>query len=238
MKTPCIKTRFLVVSVFTASIIFSSSTVLAWGIDSLIRKAKKDTKKVINKAKKDINGVTSSETPEQTTTPATETNDANTDQSVKPAKSGKGGDRKAFIDKRKRDRENRKNTYKICNAGKVDSEQMPPDKYQGTDKAELKKKIMDAWKTKYPNDEILAICFHAENWIRNTKAKSNATSIYVNDKSVLPVKVIVKTDEKVATIFPAYLNKDHQKNDQIKTGVATKTNAHVIKQMLIANIKK
>ena len=78
--------------------------------------------------------------------------------------------------------------------------QTPPDKYQGADKEEIRKKIKAEWAALYPKDEILAIRFHSD-WVRDAKLVLNndAKSLDRKDKSVLPVKVIVKTSDSIAT---------------------------------------
>lgn len=131
--------------------------------------------------------------------------------------------------------ENKPN-YTISNQGKVDSEPTPPDVYAGGDKKKLKEMILDAWKDKYPQDEILGVRFHMKDWKRDANYKANSTSIYKTDTSVLAVSVVVKDDARHATIFPAYINKDNL-DGSVNTGVDTKKSQYVVKQMLVKNWK-
>lgn len=126
--------------------------------------------------------------------------------------------------------------YKISNEGKIDKEKRPEDKYKGADLAELEKMIRKDWSKKYRKDEIMGIHFAAADWKRTQNKRWNEAikGWYYTDVSVLPAKVVVKTDDKVATIFPAYINRDNTDNS-LNTGVATKTSEYVIEQMLIEN---
>lgn len=143
---------------------------------------------------------------------------------------------KAKID-RAMERRAKDKEYKISNVGNIEQEQTPPDVYSKGDKAELKKMIMEAWKAKYPQDKILGIRFHMKEWKREKNVRSNETSIYLNDKSALAVSVVTQTDDRVATIFPAYINKDNQ-SGTMNIGCDTKSKGYVIKQMLVSNYKE
>ncbi len=126
--------------------------------------------------------------------------------------------------------------YKISNANQIDKEKRPQDNYSGGDKGDLEKMIRSAWSKKYPNDQIMGIHFEAKDWKRTQNKRWNEAikGWYYTDVSVLVAKVVVKTDNKVATIFPAYINKDN-KDGSLNTGVATKTSEYVVKQILISN---
>jgi len=124
--------------------------------------------------------------------------------------------------------------FTISNKGKIDDEPTPADVYSGKDKKELKKMILDAWKAKYPKDNVLGVRFHMDHWKRDANYKANSTSIYKTDTSVLAVSVVVQDDSKYATIFPAYINKDNL-SGELNTGVETKKSQYVVKQMLVKN---
>lgn len=128
-----------------------------------------------------------------------------------------------------------KQAYKISNLSSINSEALPKDAYSGEDKEELKSMVEKAWANKYPKDKILAIRFSMTDWKKNTNIKSNSTGLYLKDSSALAISVIVKHDATVATIFQAYLNKDHLK-ETIKASVSTKSSEYIVKQMLIENI--
>lgn len=126
--------------------------------------------------------------------------------------------------------------YTITNKSSVASEPTPADVYSGGDKKKLEKMIREAWKAKYPKDDILGVRFHMKDWKRDANYKANSTSIYKTDTSVLAVSVVVKDNADTATIFPAYINKDNLSGG-IDAGVSTKTSEYVVKQMLVKNWK-
>lgn len=114
----------------------------------------------------------------------------------------------------------------------------PKELYSGSDKNTLKKMMEDKWKAKYPNDQILAIIFSVENWKRDTTWSYNNSNEWKKyDNSYLPVRVIVKSSDTIASIYVAYINKDHMSNDEIKIGLETKTGGYVVEKMLIKNLK-
>ncbi len=143
------------------------------------------------------------------------------------------------VDKRFRRMAERKCTankpnYVISNRGRIQSEPTPPDIYKGADKEKFRSMISDAWKKKYPQDKVLGIRFHSDHWVRNSNYKADAVSIYKSDTSVLPVSVVVQRDASVATIFPAYINKNNL-SGEISVGVNTKKKSYVVKEMLLKN---
>ena len=117
------------------------------------------------------------------------------------------------------------------------SVQTPPDVYNASDKKTLYKMIEKEWKRLYPEDKIMAIRFHNDTWNRSTEWKWNNSGWYKVDTSVLAVKVIVKTSNEIATIYPAYINKDHLKGDKLNVGAHTKKPGYVIEKMLMKNLK-
>jgi hypothetical protein len=126
--------------------------------------------------------------------------------------------------------------YKISNEGKVETKKRPKDKYTGTDTEALTALIKTSWAKKYPKDKIMGIHLIAADWKKSQNKQGNDANNASNnaDVSVLPAKVVVKTSEKIATIFPAYINKNNTSN-ALTTNVATKTSDYVINQMLVEN---
>ncbi len=143
--------------------------------------------------------------------------------------------KRAMIEK-KCDENKKKSAFVISNLKTIDTEARPEDKYTGSDQKTLEKMVRDAWSKKYPDDYIMGIHFYSDEW-KTTKNKtwnSAINSWQFTDVSVLPVKVVIKTDPKVATIFPAFINKDNMDNS-INAGVATKSREYVVRQMLVSN---
>lgn len=126
--------------------------------------------------------------------------------------------------------------YTISNKNKVAQQPRPEDNYQGGDRDKLEAMIRKAWAKAHPQDKIMGVHFPNANWKTEKKKRWNdaINSWQYTDTSILLANVVVKTDDKVATIFPAYINKDNQ-DGSMNAGVATKTTEYVIRQMLIAN---
>jgi len=114
----------------------------------------------------------------------------------------------------------------------------PQDLYKGSDKGKFREMIISEWKKAYPNDEILAVRFHKANFERTkTKRWNGAIKQWqYNDVSALAVSVIVKDDERVASIFMAFINKDNQ-DGSLNVGVNTKYGEYIVREMLIKNLK-
>ena len=98
--------------------------------------------------------------------------------------------------------------------------------------------ITAEWKKLYPDDEIIRVVFHVAEWKRNNRYQwnSSARAWFHIDKSVLVALVIVKTEEKIATMYPCYLNKDNLKNGEIRVGAKTKEGRYVVREILISNL--
>ncbi|MEK7468147.1 MAG: hypothetical protein AAB074_12090 [Planctomycetota bacterium] len=119
------------------------------------------------------------------------------------------------------------------------AETRPPDeKYSGADKEEIRAKVMEEWKKAWPKDEVMMIRMHMANFDRREKATwdSGSKSWEFSDRSVLCVTVIVKTSDKIATSYPAYVNVNHI-SKATTYGVGTKGNEYVTREMLVENVK-
>jgi hypothetical protein len=121
----------------------------------------------------------------------------------------------------------------------IASVETPPDVYSGGDKTKLKEMVENEWKRLYPKDEILAIRFHTAEWKRDEGWRWNAggSAWEKFDRSVLPLKVIVKTSDKIATIYMAFVNRNNLSNS-INVGAQTKGGEYVVEEMLLSNLKK
>lgn len=121
----------------------------------------------------------------------------------------------------------------------IASTRAPRDEYTGRDKAALVSKVKAAWKKKYPKDKILTIRCHLKDWERNNGLEWNTTQKRWEgfDRQYLVVSVIVQTDNRIATIYPAFINRDNIKKTE-NIGVDTKKGSYIVKPMLIANLKR
>jgi hypothetical protein len=73
-------------------------------------------------------------------------------------------------------------------------------------------------------------------WKRDRELKRNATYWYRTDVSSLVVYVVVKQSATLATVYPAYLNKNHLQGDALTVGADTKGSSHVHEEMLLKNL--
>ncbi|NOY74477.1 MAG: hypothetical protein GXP32_01635 [Kiritimatiellaeota bacterium] len=112
------------------------------------------------------------------------------------------------------------------------------DLYTGSDKAELKEKIKKEWMKQWPKDKILAITFPSNTWrrVKNKRWNSAIRKWQYTDTSSLLAHVVVQVTDKIATMYPAYVNK---RNDEktMNIGVQTKYGAHVTPDILVSNVK-
>jgi hypothetical protein len=115
----------------------------------------------------------------------------------------------------------------------------PADIYNGADRGRIESAIRSAWKDAWPSDAILAIRLHSASWHRekDRRWKDASKSWQYTDVSALPVTVIVRTDEKIATKYVAYMNGDNE-SGQLTPGVHTKAGGYLVEEMLIANPSK
>lgn len=113
---------------------------------------------------------------------------------------------------------------------------VPKDLYAGGDRDDLLGRVRKAWMEKYPDDEILLIVIPKAEWERHTAWKSNAVEWYYVDHSELLANIVIKQDDVVAEVFPAYFNKDHRKNDLLTCGVHTKFGGYSSRKVLLANM--
>lgn len=110
-----------------------------------------------------------------------------------------------------------------------------PEKYNGGDKAKLKQMVLAKWKELYPNDKVLGIRFHRDTWERKKESSYNNGTWYHYDNSVLVVFVVVKTSPDLATVYPAYLNKNNQ-SGALTVGAETKGGSYIQNDMLLKNV--
>ena len=117
------------------------------------------------------------------------------------------------------------------------STKCPPDAYKGADKATLKGLVEAEWKQIYPKDQVLAVRFVTPEWNRKSGASwSAAWKSWQNyDRSEMQVRVIVRTDAKLATVYWVYITKDHMSKDLVKVDARTKGGGS--DEMLLANVE-
>lgn len=119
----------------------------------------------------------------------------------------------------------------------IASVKTPGDVYSGEDKAKLKAMIETAWKNAFPDETILAIRFHVENWIddKGIRWDKGYSRWEQYDRSTLPAKVVIKSSDRIATLYMAFINRNNLKKT-MNAGVQTRK-AYVVQEMLLSNFK-
>lgn len=97
----------------------------------------------------------------------------------------------------------------------IESNQLPPDRYNGPDKADLIKRATEVLKKARPDAQVLRVCMPSEKWQRDSKWRYENRTWYKIDRSKLQAQVIIKRDDKLAEVHPINLWMDHVNNDEI-----------------------
>lgn len=116
----------------------------------------------------------------------------------------------------------------------------PEDNYKGADKADLEKRVREEWTKAYSGDQILGILFPMSDWKRTDYKQWNMTQLAwgYHSYSELSARVVVKTNDTVATIYNVLLVKNHMDNDKVTFDVKQSKDPKgplVIEEMLMAN---
>ncbi len=112
---------------------------------------------------------------------------------------------------------------------------LPAEAYGGGDKAKLKGQLLAKWKELYPGDQVLGVRFLKGDWERRKESNWNNGSWYHYDNSVLLVYVVIRKSAELATVYPAYINKNNQ-TGAIAIGAGTKGNSYSHQDMLMKNV--
>ena len=114
----------------------------------------------------------------------------------------------------------------------------PENRYAGSDAKKLRGMTARAWKSSYPDDKALAIRMSMKNWKRTVRKVWSAAekAFYKVDKAYLLIVVIVQTSDSVATIYPAFINKNNL-SGSVRAGVRKDGTGYVSSEMLVKNFK-
>jgi len=112
---------------------------------------------------------------------------------------------------------------------------LPAEAYGGADKAKIKGQLLAKWKELYPADQVLGVRFLKSDWERRKESNWNQGSWYHYDNSVLLVYVVIRKSTELATVYPAYINKNNQ-TGAITIGAGTKGNSYSHQDMLMKNV--
>lgn len=114
----------------------------------------------------------------------------------------------------------------------------PENRYAGSDAEKLRGMIARAWKSSYPDDKVLTIRMGMKNWKRTVRQVWSAAekAFYKVDKAYLVIAVIVQTSDSVATIYPAFINRNNL-SGSMNVGVRKDGTGYVSSEMLVKNFK-
>lgn len=112
---------------------------------------------------------------------------------------------------------------------------LPAEAYNGSDKGRLRDQITAKWKENYPGDQVLGVRFLKADWERRKESNYNNGSWYHYDNSVLLTYVVIKKSSELATVYPAYVNKNNQ-SGAITIGAQTKGGSYSHQDMLMKNV--
>ncbi|MBU0673437.1 MAG: hypothetical protein KJ950_02185 [Proteobacteria bacterium] len=112
----------------------------------------------------------------------------------------------------------------------------PADQFKGSGRSSLIKQMEKAWEKNNPKDKILEVRIVSEDWEQSVGWEwNNAYDRWEKyDRQTLNMVVIVKTDGKIATIFPAFINRDNMKKKEWE--VAQHDTKYVVRRMLVKNL--
>ena len=96
--------------------------------------------------------------------------------------------------------------------------------------------VREAWTREYPDDEILGVRFDHAEWKRTAEMVRDGSAWSWHDMQYLGVALVVKTSGRIATIYPAFVNKNNL-TGALTVGVDTKSAEYVVEQMLLSNWK-
>jgi hypothetical protein len=122
----------------------------------------------------------------------------------------------------------------------IGSNTVPTDQYKGADKAQLVELVKSKWKESGVAGDVLKSGINSRDWTRDTYWRFNGTDTFnKEDKSKLQGFVVVKTDDKLATVHYINLVKDHLASDQVTTYFFEdpKAEADVSRKILLKSIK-
>ncbi len=112
---------------------------------------------------------------------------------------------------------------------------LPAEVYNGGDKSDLCKQVLTKWKQNYSDDQIIGVVFLKSDWERRKESNYNNGTWYHYDNSVLLVYVVIKKSSELATVYPAYINKNNQ-SGAITIGAETKGDSYSHQDMLMKNV--
>lgn len=96
---------------------------------------------------------------------------------------------------------------------------LPPNRYQGGDRAELVKVATAGWQQEQPGAKVLGARIPSADWKRVTEWRFGNGSFYKVDYSWIQVQLLVDQDGKLAAIRSVNISKLHLEGDQLSASL-------------------
>jgi hypothetical protein len=112
-------------------------------------------------------------------------------------------------------RQTLKQRQEVLKESIIAANELPPDRYQGSDRDRLGKIATDAWLKIQPGAKVLAIRIPSQDWNHEVLWRHQTDSWYKIDRSKLQVQLLVGHDDKLAVVQPIDLWKNHLEADTI-----------------------
>lgn len=97
----------------------------------------------------------------------------------------------------------------------INSNTLPPDRFQGPDRDAIVAIAKDGWSYQQKDANVLMVRIPTEAWERTTKWEWFDGGFYKVDYSRVQAQLIIKRDGKTAVIQPVNVRKDHLKGDKL-----------------------
>jgi hypothetical protein len=116
----------------------------------------------------------------------------------------------------------------------------PEDQYNGADKQQMLDAIKAKWSQSGVAGDVLKSGINSSEWKRDAYWRFDGTdTFHKTDLGKSQGYVVVKTDDKIATVYYINLTMDHLANDKIEAFFFVDTNnqPHVTRNFLVTNVK-
>ncbi len=112
-------------------------------------------------------------------------------------------------------RQSLKQRQDILKESIIAANELPPDRFKGSDRDQLGKLATEAWLKVQPGAKVLAIRIPSQDWNHEVLWRHQTDSWYKIDRSKIQVQLLVGHDDKLAVVQPIDLWKNHLEADAI-----------------------
>ncbi len=97
----------------------------------------------------------------------------------------------------------------------IQTNTLPADNYTNDDRGDIEEWAKQAWRERKPKAKILAVRVPSSEWKHEVMWRYSSGTWHKIDRSRIQAQLIVQHDERLATIQPIDLWKNHLSNDQV-----------------------